>query len=107
MREKLTDAELNIMNVLWKHNGRLSAAKIFDEIVCQTGWHRNTVYTHINKCIKRGAIERYGTRFMCKALVDREEVQKREISDLVIKLFEGSYENFIVTAVKAQKSFAK
>ena len=90
---KLFDSELKVMDALWKR-GDLSAGQMAKILKEETGWNRNTTYTVIKKCIDKGAISRYGTKFMCKALVSREEAQQNETNELVEKMFEGSYEKF-------------
>ncbi len=90
---KLFDSELKIMDALWKR-GDLSAGELAKILKEETGWNRNTTYTVVKKCIDKGAVERYGSKFMCKALVTREEIQQEQTTELVEKMFEGSYEKF-------------
>lgn len=90
---KLYDSELKIMDVLWKR-GDLSAGQLAKILKEQTGWNRNTTYTVIKKCIDKGAVERYGSKFMCRALITREEIQQEQTAELVEKMFGGSYERF-------------
>ncbi|MDF2608942.1 MAG: BlaI family transcriptional regulator [Lachnospiraceae bacterium] len=90
---KLFDSELKVMNVLWRE-GDLRAGKIAKILKDEVNWNRNTSYTVIKKCVEKGAIERYGVKFMCRAIVSREEAQQYETNELVEKMFEGSYEKF-------------
>ncbi len=86
---KLTDAELKVMNVIW-HDGDCSAKHISDVLLEQTGWHINTTYTIIHKCIEKGAIEREDPKFICHAAASKEEAQADMTEDLVNKLYDGS-----------------
>ncbi|MCD7823109.1 MAG: BlaI/MecI/CopY family transcriptional regulator [Oscillospiraceae bacterium] len=86
---KLTDAELKVMNVLW-HDGDCPATHIAETLADTTGWHANTTYTIIHKCIEKGAIERINPKFHCHALVSQEEAQADMTEDLVNKLYDGS-----------------
>ncbi|EET62117.1 transcriptional regulator, BlaI/MecI/CopY family [Marvinbryantia formatexigens DSM 14469] len=90
---KLFDSELKIMEVLWRE-GDLPAAKIAAILQEETGWNRNTTYTVIKKCIEKGAVERYNPKFMCHALVSRQEVQSHETEELIDKMFNGSKKQF-------------
>jgi predicted transcriptional regulator len=90
---KLFDSELKVMDVLWKE-GNLTAGQLAKRLKDDIGWNRNTTYTVIKKCIEKGAIERAGTNFMCKANVSREKVQQYETSELIEKMFDGSVEKF-------------
>ncbi|MCD8007109.1 MAG: BlaI/MecI/CopY family transcriptional regulator [Oscillospiraceae bacterium] len=86
---KFTDAELKVMNVIW-HDGDCPATHIADVMAETTGWHNNTTYTIIHKCIEKGAIERINPKFICHATVTQEEAQTEMTNDLVNKLYDGS-----------------
>ena len=86
---KLFDSELKVMNVLWE-KGELYARDIVERLSESVGWNKNTTYTLINRCIKKGAIERKDPNFLCKALVKKETIQERETKELVNKIFDGS-----------------
>ena len=99
---KVFDSELKVMEILWKEvdmtAGRL--AKILKE---QIGWNRNTTYTVIGKLIDKGAVERYGENFSCRAVITREQVQQYEATELVGKLFGGSAEMFLSAFVSRKQ----
>ena len=89
MNVKLYDSELKVMDVLWK-KGEMSAKDIALQLEKDIAWNKNTTYTIIKKCIKKGAIERKEPNFVCKPLISRKEVQKNEINELSNRLFGGS-----------------
>ena len=89
---RFTDAELKVMNVIW-HDGDCSAKHIADVLMDEIGWHINTTYTIIHKCIEKGGIERINPKFQCHALVTQEEAQADMTEDLVNKLYDGSKNN--------------
>lgn len=88
---KLQDAELKVMDVLWKE-GDCPARHVAQVITDTYGWNVNTTYTLIKRCIKKGAIERTEPNFMCHALIGKEEVQVQEATELINKIFDGSAE---------------
>lgn len=94
MEMKLYDSELKVMDVLWKAGSELPAGQIAKILQEETGWNRNTTYTVIKKCIAKGAIERRDPKFMCRALVTREQVQSYETGELIDKMFDGSKQKF-------------
>jgi predicted transcriptional regulator len=105
MEIKVFASELKVMEALWKE-GDLTAgqlAKIMNE---ETGWNRNTTYTVIGKLIDKGAIERYGSNFSCRAVITKEQVQQYEAAELIGKLFNGSAEMFL-SAFLSGKELAK
>ena len=77
------------MAVLWRE-GDLPAGQIVKILKEETGWNRNTTYTVIKKCIKKGAIQRREPNFLCHALVSREEIQASETDELIDKIYDGS-----------------
>ena len=91
---KVFDSELKVMEAIWKE-GDLTAGQLAKILNEQTGWNRNTTYTIIKKLIDKGAIERYGSNFTCKAVITKEQVQQYETTELISKLFDGSAEVFL------------
>lgn len=89
MEIKLFDSELKVMDVLWK-NGDTTAKIMSDILKEQVGWNMNTTYTLIKRCIAKGAIERIEPNFMCHALIEKEQVQEQETTELINKVFDGS-----------------
>ena len=94
MEIKVFDSELKVMEALWKE-GDLTAGQLAIILKEQTGWNRNTTYTVIKKLIDKGAIERHGENFTCKAVISKEQVQRQEATELIGKLFDGSAEMFL------------
>ena len=90
---KLFDSELKVMEVLWRE-GDLPAGKIAAVLQEEIGWNRNTTYTVIKKCIDKGAVKRYDPKFMCKALITRQDAQNCETEELIDKMFDGSKQQF-------------
>lgn len=89
MKEKLFDSEAKVMEIIWGKE-RVSAKEV-SLIAGETiGWNKNTTYTVIKKLEAKGFIRREEPGFICVPLVSREEMQKKEASSLVDKLFGGS-----------------
>lgn len=99
---KLFDSELKVMEELWKR-GDLTAGQLAKILKEETNWNRNTTYTVIKKCIKKGAIERLEPNFMCRALITKEQVQELETTKLINKMFEGSNELFFSAFINEKK----
>ncbi len=89
MDNKLFDSELKVMDVLWRE-GDSTAKHIAVILGEEIGWNKNTTYTLIKRCIKKGAIERMEPNFMCHALIPKEEIQKAETDELINKVYDGS-----------------
>lgn len=89
MDGKLFDSELKVMDVIWKE-GDIPAKRVAEILTKELGWNKNTTYTLIKRCIKKGAIGRSEPNFMCHALIPKEEVQEAETDELINKVYDGS-----------------
>ena len=102
MEIKVFDSELKVMEALWKE-GDMTAAGIVRVMKERVGWSRTTTYTVIGKLIDKGAIERYGENFSCRAAITKEQVQQYEATELLDKLFNGSAELFMSALFNGKK----
>ncbi len=99
---KLFDSELKVMDVIWRE-GDTTAKHISDVLNKEVGWNRNTTYTLIKRCIKKGAIERLEPNFMCHALIPKEEVQEAETNELINKIYDGSADKLFAALLSRKK----
>ena len=99
---KLFDSELKVMDVLWRE-GDATAKYIADMLKEEVGWNKNTTYTLIKRCIKKGAIERSEPNFMCHALIPKEEVQEAETEELINKIYDGSADKLFAALLSRKK----
>lgn len=103
---KLYDSELKVMNILWRE-GDVPAKHIADLLNRELGWNKNTTYTLIKRCMKKGAIERTEPNFMCHALIPKETVQEAETNELIDKVYDGSAEKLFAALLGRKKLSAK
>jgi len=106
MNIKVFDSELKVMEVLWEAEDKLPASQIAKRLIETVGWNPNTTYTIIKKLVTKGAIEREDPKFMCRALITKDHIQKQEISELNEKLFAGTPDVFL-SAFLSNKKFTK
>ena len=63
MEFKITDAELEIMRILWREKRPLKVAEFKDELEQNKGWNKSTTHTLVTRLRDKGLIEpteRYG-----------------------------------------------
>lgn len=96
MDVKLHDAELKVMDVIWRE-GTVSAKHIYQVLKEKYGYSRSATYTLIKRCIDKQAIERMEPNFLCKALVTKEETQMLETTELINKLYNGSADQLVAS----------
>ena len=99
---KLFDSELKVMDILWKE-GIVPAKYVADRLTQELGWNKNTTYTLIKRCIKKGAIERTEPNFMCHALIAKEDVQETETNELINKIYDGSVDKLFAVLLGRKK----
>ena len=75
MEKKLGDAELKVMQVLWRTGG-CPARQVAEEMTAAWGWNANTTYTLLRRCVQKGAVRRTEPGFFCTPCVAQEEVQR-------------------------------
>lgn len=103
---KLYDSELKVMGILW-NEGDMPAKRIAEKLTREVGWNKNTTYTLIKRCIKKGAIERLEPNFMCHALIAKEEVQEAETNELIDKIYDGSADKLFAALLDRKKLSAE
>ena len=99
---KLFDSELKVMNVLWR-DGDVPAKHVADLLNRELGWNKNTTYTLIKRCMKKGAIERTEPNFMCHALIPKEKMKEAETDELIEKVYDGSADKLFASLLSRKK----
>ena len=102
MEVKLFDSELKVMDVLWRE-GDATAKYISEVLRDEVGWNKNTTYTLIKRCMKKGAIERLEPNFIFRALIPKEEVQEAETEELINKIYDGSADKLFAALLNRRK----
>lgn len=91
MDKRITDAELDVMEVLWGANEPLTAAYIAERIDPERDWTLATVKTMLSRLAAKGAISYRveGRRFLYSPAIERESYVGSESRRFVDKLFGG------------------
>ena len=98
----LYETEIKVLEILW-YEGFITAKDLAIRLEESIGWKQSTSYTVINRCVKKGLIERMGTNFTCKALITKEEAQKQEIELLTNKMFNGASDLLVASILGSSK----
>ena len=102
--KKLTDKEIDIMNVLWD-GGAMSMRDILERLP-EPQPHFNTVATFVRRLEQSGMIthKELGARFfMYEPAVSRDKYAEMMNKESVNRFFGGSYMDFISCLVKQQE----
>jgi BlaI family transcriptional regulator, penicillinase repressor len=103
-----TEAELEILRVLWKQ-GPSTVGQVQEEV----GATRGTGYTTALKLLQimtdKGLVERdaSGWRHIYRARYSRAQTQKHLVRNLLDRAFEGSSHQMVMQALSARKASAE
>lgn len=88
---KISEAEWEVMKLLWKANS-LTSEKIIDSLSEYNDWSNQTIKTFITRLIKKGAIgyERTGRVYNYYPLVSEDECVKSENEFFLKKVYNGA-----------------
>lgn len=96
---KLPESEVKVMDVIWEA-GEISAKDTAFKMGELYGWKKNTTYTVLNNLNEKGALERIEPGFICKPLVQREQVGKEEAKSVMERFYKGSASAFLSNFLK-------
>lgn len=102
--EKLTPAEWEIMEVIWKLGGAPSVRDVLDHAFPDGQKAYTTVQTVMNILEKKGLLKRkkQGLVYFYKPTKSREQMVKLEMSQLVSRMFKGSVPAFANYLIKSE-----
>lgn len=103
---KLSDNDFEIMNIIWD-KGEVTALEIAGRLAEKKGWKKPTVYTLIDRLIKKGAVERSEPDYICRALINKEDVRTSETAGLLQRLYSGSAKLLISGFIKEKQLSAE
>lgn len=105
---RISDAEFEVMKVIWQRKETTSLEIIKD--LKDFNWKFNTVRTLIKRLQNKGAIEitgRNGKAYTYKAVIDEKEYRDEMTRDLIRKLYHNSIQEFILSYCAESKAAAE
>ena len=92
MQERISDAELAVMEVLWDE-APLTATDVAARVQSERDWSLTTVKTLLSRLLSKAAVDhtRDGRRFLYSPLVARADYVTGESQRLVDRLFGGKF----------------
>ena len=93
---KITGAESQIMDVLWRADRPLAVEDLREALEGET-WTDATIRTFLNRLAKKKAVvaAKEGRRFLFRPLIARGDYVHAESKGLIDRLFDGQIEPFI------------
>lgn len=93
---KISDAELEVMNILWRENRPVSFSNIRTELNNKMGWEKSTIATLIRRLLKKGAVsiqDKDSHHYVSN--ISKEDYIEFKEKSLIDKLYEGSAKRFV------------
>ena len=93
---KISDAELEVMRILWREKKAVSFSDIRTELSDKMGWEKSTIATLLRRLQKKGAIsiqEKEIHYYMPNITKEDYIILKKR--SLIDKLYDGSTKNFV------------
>jgi predicted transcriptional regulator len=105
-KEKLTELELQIMQVIWKL-GPSGVSVVREDLEQRLAY--TTVQTMLNILTKKGKLRRKlrGQAYEYTAIVTEARASTNAVSDLIDRMFRGSSEALVMSLIKNKKIDAK
>ena len=90
MAERISAAEHEVMEVLWRESP-LTAAEVAERVPSDRGWSLRTVKTLLSRLLATRALvhEEEGRRYLYRPAVPREDYVAEESRRLLDRLFDG------------------
>ena len=87
----ISDAEWDVMDVLWQRPTPMSAAEVVDAVAAGRGWSPQTVKTLLARLVKKRALAAAadGKRYLYRPRVRRDECVRRESRTFLARVFGG------------------
>ena len=99
---RISDAELEVMKVLWEAKCDLPVTNIREKLQERKGWEPTTIKTLVSRLVGKGVIkqEKFGV-FYYTPLVTEKEYNEWVTNSLVDKVYDGSVKNLIAALVNS------
>ncbi|MDR1615607.1 MAG: BlaI/MecI/CopY family transcriptional regulator [Syntrophomonadaceae bacterium] len=102
MPEKtISNAELEVMRLLWRENRPMTLAAIRGELLQTTKWNHSTIKTLVFRLRDKGVIkplDKYGAAQYVHLVTENEYIQA-EVPTFLDRVFEGNAKKLVATLV--------
>lgn len=106
-QEPPTERELEILKVLWER-GQASVREVYEQVSPAAGIVQNTVQAFLRTMEEKGLVrhETQGRTFIYHPVPRREETEKRLVSGVLQRVFDGAIDQLVQSALSLRKPTA-
>lgn len=104
MEQQISDAELDIMKIIWAIEGPALFAHIMDALAAKgRTWQKNTVIMLLSRLMDKGYLKakKIGRRNEYISLVSETEYQTLQTKKLLDKVYEGNVKGLVSNLVQS------
>ena len=96
---RLSDAELDIMLIIWNADGPVSASYILERLKVKRDWALAALMTALSRLCEKGAVlcEKRGHRNFYSAILKEQEYKENESKSFLEKMYANSFMNMIAS----------
>ena len=105
MVQQISDAELEIMKIIWANEGPTYFAQLMEELAAKgKTWQKNTLITLLGRLISKGYLKakKTGRRNEYTALVSETEYQTAQTRYFLDRIFEGSAKGLVSNLIQSE-----
>ena len=103
--KNISEAELEVMQVLWK-NGESTSVEIIKEVTKKKEWKNNTIMTLVSRLVNKEfikVIRDKGNLLLYKPVISEYDYKSKETNNFIEKLYNGSINSMLVAFAKSKK----
>jgi len=102
---KISDAEMEIMKIIWQENNQITTATILEKLPKDNSWKTTTVMTLVTRLIEKGILDvtKIGKLNHYSPKVTEEEYKEAQTNVFLDDMFNGSVKSFMATLFNGRK----
>ncbi|ALB48770.2 BlaI/MecI/CopY family transcriptional regulator [Clostridium beijerinckii] len=102
---KISDAEMEIMKIIWKKNDQITTAEILDALPKENSWKVTTIMTLISRLTEKGilSVTKVGKLNNYFPKITEEEYKAIQTDNFLEDMHKGSVKNFMATLFNNKK----
>lgn len=102
---KISDAELEVMKILWE-KGTTTSPEIIKNLINKNNWEKTTIKTLLARLVKKGCVEQIkqeGQLYSYRPIISEKEYKKSENENFLAKFYQGSVKNMLLNFVEEKQ----
>lgn len=106
MIQKISDAELEIMKIIWGNREETTLFAYLMEELAAKGkpWQKNTLITLLGRLTAKGflAAKKHGRKNEYTPLISEEQYQEAQTQNFLAKIYEGNAKGLVATLIQKE-----